>query len=208
MRITILPLGLYANKAYYKLIEDVDHCVLITDGYYAKRRVNRAMLPDGKWITIPVCKDKRQRVSLAHAKIWWAKDEWHRDMVQRVGCIYGSEYLESNDVYKDIKSLPEFGGELLYTLKRTTLGVLKYLNIHTPLSNAIDHSGNNFDGQTRAIRVCKALEATEYVQPNWTTRFFDPVAFARHGIDLKFYEPEARDDLEESILDSCFTWWQ
>lgn len=207
MRITILPLGLYANKAYYKLIEDVDHCVFITDGYYAKRRMNRTKLPDGKWMTLPVCKGKRERVPLAHAKIWWEKGEWHRDMVNRVEAIYGSEYLESNNVYRAIRNLRAFGDNLSFTLRHTTLGVLKYLNIHTPVSDAIDHYGNQCDGQTRAIRICKDLEATEYVQPNWTNRFFDQVAFDRQSINLKFYEPEARDDLEESILDSCFTWW-
>ncbi|MHA4899861.1 hypothetical protein, partial [Enterococcus faecium] len=85
----------------------VDHCVFVADGMYAARRVNSTRLGDESIITLPVSKPGRNRVPFGEIKIWWDESgEWHYNMMSRVTDLYDSEYLESNDVYKEMKNLP------------------------------------------------------------------------------------------------------
>lgn len=208
MRITMLPLAFYPSKAYFNLVDSVDHCVFVADGKYAARRVNRTRLADNSWLTLPVASPGRNQVPFHEATIWWDDDgKWHDDMMTRIAVLYDSEYLESNDVFKDMKKLPEYGSNLCHTLREMTRGVMKYMNIQTRTSLASELSSAALCGQRRAIQVCKSLGATEFLQPEWAKRFFDRVAFRRQGITLSFYEADSEEEMDVSILDTCFGWW-
>jgi hypothetical protein len=214
MLITMLPLAFYPSKAYFHLVESVDHCVFVSDGKYAARRVNRTKLPDDSWLTLPVAKPRRNQLPFDEAAIWWGEnDDLHNSMIHQILDLYEanspSESLSiyKNEVFMQIKKLPTYGNNLCHTLCQTTRGVMKYLNIQTRTSLASDIVPDILCGQRRAIKICKEIGADEFLQPEWTTRFFDRIAFQRQGIKLDFFEAADPEDLDISVLDSCLSWW-
>lgn len=207
MRITMLPLAFYPCKSYFDLIDSVDHCVFIPDGKYAAQSINRTRLPDDSWLTLPVVKAGGNLVPLNEINIWWGDNgKWHSDMIKKIVGMYDSIYLNTNDVFVQMNKLPEYGNNLSYTLHETILGVIKYLNISTSTSLATDYSNSSIHGQKRAIQVCKIIGANEFIQPEWSKRYFDPIAFNRQGIKLGFYKSNFQEDINTSILDNCFNW--
>lgn len=203
----MLPLAFYPSQAYFNLVDSVDYCVFINDGMYASRRVSRTRLMDGLWLTLPTIHPGGNHVPLYEIGIWWDDGEWHQNMMTRLTDLYEYQFIDSNDVFKQIKKLPEYGNNLCHTLYKTTQGVMNYMHIYTKTALASDLASAAVDGQKRAIQVCKALKADEFVQPEWAKRFFDPVAFRRQGIRLSFFEVEREEEMQNSILDSCFDWF-
>ncbi len=208
MRIAMLPLAFYPSKAYFNLVKSVDRCVFITDGKYAARRANRTQLAGGVYLTLPISKPGKNSITFDKISIWQNSGDWHKDMIEKIVRLYGSEFLDSNDIFRQIKKLPEYGDNLCSTLHELSHGVLKYMNIHTSTSVANEFAPSTLCGQDRAIQICKAVDATEFVQPTWSKRFFDQVAFKRQGIKLSFFKPISEDDLKISILDTCLGWWK
>ena len=211
MRITVLPPAFFPAKRYFDLIKHVDRVVFCTEGRYAKRRLNRTRLRDGGWLTVPVCKPSRHLAParLEDVKMWRldARDGWHPRMMDRIAGLYRSEYLVTNGVYRSLVELPQHGNGLCDSLLRTLVDTLRYLNVSTWLSRSQElRLPADLSTQQRAIRTAQGFGATEFVQPAWSRRLFDPVAFDRMGIRLTFFDSPDPGDV--SILDHCFTWWK
>lgn len=205
MRVTILPLMFFPDKAYFNLIREVDHVVFDTEGVYTKGTVNRTKLADDRWLTLPIHKPGKPGQPVQNIRVWWGDREWHGRMVQRLADVYGSEYLESNQVFQHIVNLNEGDEFLARTLYRSVKAVMDYFNINTPTSPITSWGAKGLHGQRRAIRVCRVMGADEFVQPGWNRRYYDPVAFDRMGVRLNVSEDE---EFGLSVLDDCFTWWR
>ena len=64
-----------------------------------------------------------------------------------------------------------------------------YLDIRTPIvvSSAVDID-HGLRGEQKVVALCRALEATRYVNLTGGRALYSPAAFTDHGIELRFIQ--------------------
>ncbi len=202
MRVAVMQPYFYPYQGYFDLIKQVDLFVILSDVQYVKRRwINRNVLADGKWFTMPVSKCS-QKTLICDVKIL-DYPVWHPNLVNHIKKCYGNKPLD-HPVYQDFLRLPikkelNLSAVLDYSIR----SVCNYFKISTSIIDSREINVGNRTGQERIIEICRQLKATEYFNMPGGRKLYDHFSFDRMGISLNFMN--FSDDMSNySILDNCF----
>ncbi len=177
---------------YFQLMNAVDEFVVYDNIEFTKKGwINRnRILVDGKdeYITLTLKKDS----DYLHIKDRFLANTWEVDRIKLVNRITESyrkapyfkeafEVIENCILYQD-KNLFNF---LLYSLQQ----VNDYLGINTKLvissSIEINHS---LKSEEKVIAICKAQNATTYINPIGGVELYSKNNFSNLGIELQFLQ--------------------
>jgi len=211
VRVTILQPCFYPPRAYFELVRSADVCLLLTDVAFARRQgVTRTRIRDEGWMTVPVNRpySKRQRTGTTPLSKVVVRpfDEWLPGHCQRLLDVYVKKCIEGHPIFEDFCKLSECTDNLVHVLYRSIKSIMRYFNISTTLTDSREYRIAGLSGQKKVIELCRCLGATELILHTGKSQGYDPVAFQRKGVRLKYVEPnQAWNKL--SILDEAFTWW-
>ena len=121
------------------------------------------------------------------------KPQWREDKIQTVAMAYhNAPYLaEGYALTERILNYPE--RNLALFLEHSIREVCAYLGITTPFCHSSDLTGNSrFKREERIYDFCHRLGADTYVNLPGGQAIYDFGEFARHGIKLRFIQPNLR----------------
>lgn len=193
----------YPDIGFFEVVKNVDAVVLHTDVCYAKRKINRTLLRDNRWLSLHVERPEK-RTPLHEVKVK-PFDEWHKGLMERLVTVYGSDAVRYHPLFEEIEEMPKHGNSILFICYKSIRDTLKYYNISTNLINSRECGVNGKKGQEKIIEICKWVGAFQYLHRFDGRRSYDPVAFARQGIEFREFEP--KDKTEFSVLDDAFSWF-
>jgi len=175
MKIACMQPYAFAYLGYYQLVHAVDNFVLLDDVNYIKRgwsNRNRILLNGQEHrFTIPVKKASQNKL---YNEIELT-DQWRTQLDAVIYHAYGRTMPPTFSLCNNIVDL---AAECIkFFVPDSTL----------QLSSLIDYGGGT--GQQRILNICKALSATEYINPPGGREVYDSALFESNGIELKFLQP-------------------
>jgi hypothetical protein len=175
---------------YFQLMNAVDTFVIYDNIQYTKEGwINRnRILANGKdeYISVPL---KKGPYDLC-VKDRFLADTWSNDrkriLNKIAGCYRKAPHFR--DVYAVVEQCLIYEEHNLFGFILNSLSVVKdYLNINTPFvissTIKIDHS---LKGEYKVIEICKALGATNYLNPIGGVGLYKREQFEKAGIQLNF----------------------
>ncbi|MFZ4634223.1 MAG: WbqC family protein [Saprospiraceae bacterium] len=191
MKIAIMQPYFLPYIGYFQLIHAADRFVIYDNIQYTKKGwINRnRILQNGKdeYISLPLKKDSdyldvRERF-LADT---FAKDS--QDVLRKIAGLY-RKAPHFNEVYALLESIYRFDNpnlfEFIFNSVRETCG---YLGINTEfvVSSTVPIDHQILKAEDKVLSLCKALEATVYINPIGGTELYQRAVFAEQQIDLQF----------------------
>ncbi|WP_019904254.1 WbqC family protein [Methylobacterium sp. 77] len=186
--VAIMQPYLFPYIGYFQLIAAVDEFVIYDTAKYTKKGwINRnRYLRDGEPIvfTLPLEKDgdhldiRERRVAASYAP-------------DRLCAQIAQAYRRAPHVDETmplVESALRYQGATLFDhLRNALVRTCAHLGIDTPIRIASEIEGDtDLRCQDRVLGLCERLGATSYINPIGGTALYDPVAFARRGIALRF----------------------
>ena len=179
---------------YFQLIKSVDEFVIYDNIQYTKKGwINRNRILDkesDKLFTIPLKKDS-DYLNVIDRKL---SESWDKDRKKLLNLLYTSYnkapyFKETYDVAKECLLDTE---DNLFTFILNSLNKINdYLDIKTPIiissSINIDHS---LKSQDKVIAICKAREATTYINAIGGVDLYSKETFKLNSINLKFIKSQ------------------
>lgn len=190
LTVAIMQPYFFPYIGYFQLIEAVDQFVVYDNIQYTKKGwINRnRILVNGKdeYITVPL---KKGFHSL-NIKERFLSDTWltdRKNILNKLSAVY-SKAPYFRDVYPVIEQCLMFDDYNLFSFNYNLLNIIKdYLNINTPfvISSTIniDHS---LKAEHKVLEICKALGATNYLNPIGGVELYKKDQFEKSGIQLNF----------------------
>jgi hypothetical protein len=190
-RIAIMQPYFLPYLGYWQLMNCVDTFVVYDDIQFTKKgwiHRNR-FLQNGRdqMFSLPLKKDSDYLdvVQRTLADSW---DTEKHKLLRRIAAAYqkapnvaeGLSVLEQCLQYPD-QNLFEFILHSISLLK-DRLGIAAELVVSSQLGDT-----SHFKGQERVLEICRALSATDYINPIGGLDLYQPDVFARHGINLSFH---------------------
>lgn len=189
-KIAIMQPYLFPYIGYFQLINAVDRFVIYDNLQYTKKGwINRnRILINGKdeYISIPLKKDS----DFLDIKNRFLAQSWLTDRTKVLDKII--ESYRKSPCFKE--AFPVI--EKCITLEETNLFnyifnsikiLVEYLNIKTPFTISstinIDHS---LKAENKVITICKALKASDYLNPIGGIELYKKEQFEKEGIQLNF----------------------
>ncbi len=197
MRLAIMQPYFFPYIGYFQLISSADKFVVYDNIQFTKKGwINRnRILFNGKdeFITLPLKKDS-DFLMVDQRKL---ADTFKTDrlkLLRRVQEAY-RKAPEFNGVYPLAESVINNSEENLFGFIYNSIWqVCKYLDIKTEFvisSNVpIDHQ---LKSQDKVIAICKALNATEYINPAGGLDLYSKEVFKQNNIELSFIKSNAVD---------------
>jgi len=179
---------------YFQLIKSVDEFILYDNIQYTKKGwINRnRILKNGsdKLITISLKKDS-DYLNIVDRKL---ASTWSTDRIALLNLIK-SYYSKAPFFIETYKLLEECliteSANLFEFIHHTLLKINKHLDIHTPItissSLLIDH---DLKSEQKVIALCKAVNATMYINAIGGQHLYDKDRFAIHKIQLQFIKSD------------------
>ena len=191
-KIAIMQPYLFPYIGYFQLIKGVDEFVVYDNIQYTKKGwINRnRILVNGKdeYISIPLKKDS----DFLDIRERFLADAWEQDKKKLLNKI--TEAYRKAPFFKETQALVESCLNCEVTnLFEFILSSLKSINAHleikTPLvissSIDIDHS---LKADQKVIAICKARNATKYLNPIGGVQLYNKDQFKLEGIELQFHK--------------------
>lgn len=194
MKLAIMQPYLFPYIGYFQLMNRADEFIIYNNIQFSKKGwINRnRILLNGKdtYITFPLKKDS----DYLDIKDRYLADSWTSDrkkMLNKITEAYNKAPYFST-AYPVIEKLILFEESNLFRFIFNSLSLLKdFLSIKKPLiissTIAIDHTLKSED---KIIELCKAREATEYINPIGGLDLYKKEKFKANGIDLHFMKTE------------------
>ena len=203
----------YPYLGYFKLIQEVDTFVFLTNVQYKRRgwiNRNRIRSPHSSftYLTIPVCKAPID-TCISDIKID-NSTQWHSKHCKTLESVFGNR-LKDNALYNHYKTIEIEDGLSSFrekTIKYTSshLGISTHLvdqaNLDLNLESYIDFSLPN--ATQRIIAICKAIGADTYVNLSGGASLYEQADFMKHNVKLQIMENfEFHNSF--SVLDVCIS---
>ena len=174
---------------YWQLLALVDTFVVYDNIQFTKKGwINRnRFLRNGKdsIFTIPVKRDA-EYLDVVQRSV---ADEFDRDkLLNQLAAGYQKAPFFKT-VFPVITSIVRAEKRNLFDyIHQSILATAGYLGIKTPIvvSSAIDCDHRSLRGESKVIALCKAMGATEYINPIGGRELYSESTFAAQGIALKF----------------------
>lgn len=188
MRVAIMQPYFLPYIGYFQLIAAVDKFVVYDNIKYTKKGwINRnRMLVNGQdaLFTVPL-KSASDALNIGERDL-------HSDF-DRVKLIaqFQSAYNRApffNETMRVVEQVITHDDRNLFGFLRNSIArIASHLNIETDLLISSDLPLDpSLTGQDRVVAICKALEATTYINATGGKALYSADAFAKQGIDLKF----------------------
>ena len=184
---------LFPYLGYWQLLAAADHFVLLDDVHYINRGwINRNRIMIGgqeQWMTIPLSRASQNReireIELAPFP------DWHPAVQRTLAHAYARAPYRKQ-VQALLGEIFDPGHSSLVSLLEHSIRVLAaHLGLNTIISRASEsHPKVGLRGSTRILDVCRRLGATTYLNLPGGRELYDPEAFLREGIDLRFIQTE------------------
>jgi WbqC-like protein family len=195
MKLAIMQPYLFPYIGYFQLINAADKFVVYDNIQFTKKGwINRnRILVNGKdeYITLPLKKDS-DFLNIDERKL---ADTFKTERIRILRKISGSysKAPEFNTVYALIESVFNNNEEGLFSfIYQSLLAVCNYLDIKTEFvissTLPIDHL---LRSQDKVIAICKALHATEYINPAGGVDLYSKENFRQNNIELNFIKATA-----------------
>lgn len=192
MKIAIMQPYFLPYIGYFQLINAVDQFVVYDNIKYTKKGwINRnRILVNGKdeYITLPL-KSGSDFLDVYERELAATFEEDKKKILRKVTQSYQkAPHFESG--YELLNGIVNYSSNNLFQfLYHSISSVSDYLGISTKLlvsSNiAADHS---LKSQDRVISICKALQATVYINPPGGVDLYSPEVFQNNQIELRFLQ--------------------
>jgi WbqC-like protein family len=190
MKLAIMQPYLFPYIGYFQLMNLADEFIIYDNIQFSKKGwINRnRILLNGKdtYITFPLKKDS----DYLNIKDRYLADTWTSDRKKMLNKITEAYHKAPffDTAYPIIERSILFEENNLFRFIFNSLSVLKeWLFIKTPFvissSIAIDHT---LRSDQKVIEICKAREATEYINPIGGLDLYKKKTFNANGIDLHF----------------------
>ena len=191
-RIAIMQPYLFPYIGYFQLIKGVDEFVVYDNIQYTKKGwINRnRILVNGKdeYISVPLKKDS----DYLDIKERFLADTWGQEkkkLLNKITEVYRKApfFKETQPVVESCLSCSEMN--LFEFIFSSLKSINSYLEINTPLIVSstldIDHS---LKADQKVIAICKALNATQYLNPIGGMELYSKEQFMLEGIELQFHK--------------------
>lgn len=190
MKLAIMQPYIFPYIGYFQLINAVDTFVVYDNIQFTKKGwINRnRMLVNGKdeYFTIPLKKDS-DFLNVDQRKL---SDTFKTERIKLLRRITESyrKTPEFSSVYSLLESVINNDEENLFGFIYQSLqAVCKYLDIKTELIISsvmpIDHQ---LKSQDKVIAICKAMNATQYINPAGGAELYSKEGFKQNNIELNF----------------------
>jgi hypothetical protein len=178
---------------YFQLIAAVDAFVVYEDVQFIKNgwiNRNRILLNDAAaWVTLPVERGHLQdNINQRHFVNY-------RQACEKITNQIGAAYRKA-PFFREVKPLAELllaieGDNVADTLRQQLEQLSRHLGLSTQFLNSTDlaKQDSGLDGQDRVIEICRAMKASEYYNAIGGIPLYDPSAFAKSEITLRFIQP-------------------
>ncbi|MCC9602035.1 WbqC family protein [Stieleria sp. JC731] len=205
-RIGIMQPYFFPYVGYYQLISAVDAFVVYDNLKYTKKGwINRNRYLEGGrdvTFTIPLQKGSDE----LHINQRFVADNFDRlKLVRRVGQAYRKAPNYDSTILLFEKAVMNRKTNLFDFIFDSLLLLVEHLDLKTELIRsseiAIDHQ---LRSQDKVIAICRALDATTYINAIGGQTLYASETFRQHGMDLRFIRSE---DLQYSQFGQPFQAW-
>jgi NADPH-dependent 7-cyano-7-deazaguanine reductase QueF len=190
MKVAIMQPYFMPYIGYFQLIYAVDVFVIYNNIEYTKKGwINRnRILVNGQaeYISLPLKKDS----DYLNIKDRYLSDDWHierKKLLNRITESYRKAPYFSN-VFPIIEEIINYDGKNLFQFIFNSLKIVtQYLEITTPfiISSSIQIN-HQLQSQKKVMELCKAKNATTYINPIGGVELYSREEFKENGIDLQF----------------------
>lgn len=190
MKIAIMQPSYIPWLGFFDLMKRVDKFVIYDDVQYTKndwRNRNRIKTPQGSmWLTIPV--NNKFGVPIKNVKV--ANQDYREKHVKSISMNY-----KQSDNYYEIMELivPCILNRepFLYVKVMSLIFEIKdYLGIKCAIYYSSDIGYEQYKKNDRLIKICKHLEADEYLSPNGAENYLEQDKFWTQGIQVEWQNYE------------------
>jgi len=179
---------------YFQLINVADKFVVYDNIKFTKKGwINRnRILANGQdeYITLPLKKDS-DYLNVVDRNLSDQFTEESKKMLRKIEACYRKAPQFENVFPLLEKIILHHNTNLFSYIQNSLVLICERLNIKTEIiissTVPIDHS---LKSQDKVIAICKALGATEYVNPIGGVELYDREVFSSHGITLQFLQSE------------------
>jgi hypothetical protein len=190
MKVGIMQPYFFPYIGYFQLIKSVDEFVIYDNIQYTKKGwINRnRILSNGqdKLITLPIKKDS-DYLNVMDRKL---SESWDKDRVKMLNGI-NTLYHKApffNETYNLIQECLLDNEENLFTFILNSLTRINaYIGVTTPmiLSSTVDID-HSLKSQDKVLAICKARNATTYINAIGGIELYSKDEFKKHNIQLNF----------------------
>jgi hypothetical protein len=181
---------------YWQLIGAVDRFVIYDDVNYIKGGwINRNRIlvnAEPTYITIPLEKaSPNKTIAETHMD---GSGRWRSKLIKMIALSYGRAPFFP-EVFPSLENLllhetPSLSAYLAHQIQ--TLAGLLDIDTKFALSSA-SYDNRHLSGQDRVLDICEAERAGTYVNAIGGKAIYDPAAFARRGVNLRFVSSSSID---------------
>lgn len=197
MKIAIMQPYFFPYIGQFQLINAVDRFILADDVQYIRHgwiNRNRVLKPvDGEYYIIMPLEKHSTYTQIRNIKVVGGF-EWKQRILRQV-----EHYRKKSPFYKPVYELLSycFHSDDDTSIARLNGGYLKavcdYLGIHfkVEISSEIGVSVEDvIDKEDRVFKMCRKLNATEYINPPGGMELYNKESFAKQGLRLSFLKPD------------------
>ena len=200
MKLAIMQPYIFPYIGYFQLINAVDKFVVYDNIQFTKKGwINRnRILVNGKdeYFTIPLKKDS-DFLNVDQRKL---SDTFKTERIKFLRRVTESyrKAPEFNEVYFLLESVINNDEENLFGFIYQSLqAVCKWLDIRTEfIISSVIPIDHGLRSQDKVIGICKAMNATQYINPAGGVELYSKEVFKQNNIELKFIRSDLIDYLQ------------
>lgn len=194
MKLAIMQPYFMPYIGYFQLINSVDQFIIYDNIQYTKKGwINRnRILVNGKdqLITLPIKKDS-DYLNVVERGL---SESWDKDKNKIINIIKSSyskspHFQEVSELLSKCLNNPE--KNLFKFIYDSIVLINDYLDIKTPIviSSSID-ANHNLKSQDKVLSLCKAQNASVYINSIGGVELYDKTTFKQNGIKLNFIKSD------------------
>jgi hypothetical protein len=191
MKIAIMQPYFFPYVGYYNLLAEVDKFVIYDDIQFTKRGwINRNYLNSrtGPWLfSIPVTNVS----TIENIGLKRIAPEFNRSkLISRIEQNY--QKFAAPEKLAKVRTMISFSSDSLFEYLFFSLTEMSEeigVNPDKIIRSSSLGSFANYKGQEKVIRICKSLNADEYMNPIGGKTLYDADSFEKSGILLRFQDP-------------------
>lgn len=193
MKIGVMQPYFFPYIGYWQLMNYVDAFVILDDVNFIKKGFihrNQILLNGGSHrIGMPLEKPSQNKL-INQTRLKAEARDIH-SLTETIKHAY-SRAPHFTEVEEIIRLVLEYDSrDLVEFLTNSMSLVNNYLGIDTRLlrSSSINKDASA-SGEARILSICKAMDATQYVNPSGGRTIYTPEKFTNEGIDFRFLDPD------------------
>ncbi len=199
---------LFPYIGYWQLISTVDAFVIYDNVKYTKQGwINRNRILVGRkdyLFTVPLKKDS-DSLDVCQRRLAESFAQDSASLVSRIESAYGNA-SNFQDTIELVSRCFRFDDPNLFNfIYYSVTQVCEYLGISTPIvKSSTISTGNGLKKEHRVMAICKALGATEYINPIGGMELYNREEFKLEGLNLVFLKSK---DISYKQFDNEFVPW-